>query len=130
MNKLILLLCLVFLQACSARGVKYAVKEADRQKAGRAEVVTQCKQNLKDYGTALEMYYTDNAKKYPTSGEQLCPKYFKELPQCPKGTDYKYEPREDAYLITCTGDHSDQKLEAGFPRYDAIEGLQVSAPTP
>ncbi len=45
--------------------------------------LTACKSNLKNFGTALEMYAYDHAGRYPSSATQLTPNYLKTLPKCP-----------------------------------------------
>lgn len=43
-----------------------------------------CKSNLKNIGTALEMYSTDWGGKYPATLEVLSPNYLKIIPECPR----------------------------------------------
>ena len=44
--------------------------------------LTQCKSNLKNIGTALEMYSTDYEGKYPSGLSSLVPNYLKAIPDC------------------------------------------------
>ena len=98
--------------------------------------ITACKSNLKNIGTACEMYSTDYAGKYPARMELLLPNYLKTLPECPAtGTmTYKMETGpnaayntasfEDYYFISCHGDnHSAIGLPPNYPQYDGIRGL-------
>ncbi len=59
-----------------------------------------CTNNLKNIGSAMEMYSTDFAGRYPkddpnrwyteeASLRQLTPNYLKTLPTCPEGGAYK-----------------------------------------
>jgi hypothetical protein len=67
-----------------------------------------CKSNLKNLGTALEMYSTDNAGHYPGSMAQLSPNYYKTIPTCPAaGKDtysesYKVGVNPDSYSFSCS----------------------------
>ncbi len=42
-----------------------------------------CKSNLKNIGTALEMYSSDHGGEYPPSLATLSPEYLKRIPECP-----------------------------------------------
>ena len=96
--------------------------------------VTACKSNLKNIGTALEMYSTDNGGRYPTSGAFTTALtdgangYLKKIPECPSaGTAtyaYTSASNPDAYTIWCSGtNHSAVNLAAGFPQFDSMQGL-------
>lgn len=98
--------------------------------------ITSCLSNLKNIGTACEMYSSDNAGKYPVRMELLLPNYLKTLPECPATgtTTYKLETGlnvgyntanfEDYYFISCHGDnHEAIGLPANYPQYDGIQGL-------
>ena len=98
--------------------------------------ITACKSNLKNIGTACEMYSSDNAGKYPARMELLLPNYLKTLPECPATgtTTYKLETGlnvgyntagfEDYYFISCHGDnHEAISLPPNYPQYDGIQGL-------
>jgi competence protein ComGC len=108
---------------------------------------TGCKSNLKNIGTAMEMYSTDWYGKYPTSLSQLTPNYLKTLPECPLTYEMTYraafgpgvgynkgmeledgtrmEPFTDYYLIWCEGTVHKERYETpeNFPQYDGIQGL-------
>ena len=96
---------------------------------------TACKSNLKNIGTAMEMYSTDWSGKYPATLELLTPNYLKTIPECPAAGVVSYKLSigssvstndrgyEDFYLIECEGrNHPD--AEADYPRYDGATGLQ------
>ncbi len=99
--------------------------------------LTICKSNLKNIGTALEMYSTDYSGHYPRNLGLLVPNYLKALPVCPTAGYVTYraefgpsapgnekEPFEDYYLVECTGaNHLDYQVPADYPKYNGIEGL-------
>lgn len=95
-----------------------------------------CKSNLKNIGTALEMYSTDWSGKYPTAMAQLTPNYLRVLLECPSagsmtyqlhtgtGAAYNTKGYEDYYFVSCSDtNHSAIGLNAGYPQYDSISGL-------
>ena len=101
--------------------------------------ISACKSNLKNLGTAFEMYSTDWSGKYPPIGrerELLAPNYLKTIPECPSsGTDsytissdpsgpYNTEGFTDYYYIQCTTAHHEAAGGVkNFPQYDGITGL-------
>jgi hypothetical protein len=67
-----------------------------------------CKSNLKNLGTAVEMYADDWNGEYPRSLGLLTPNYIKIIPECPEvgSVTYSYERnrRMRGYQdIICTG---------------------------
>jgi competence protein ComGC len=52
--------------------------------------LTACKSNLKNIGTALEMYSTDWGARYPPSVALLTPNYLKTMPICPDASEDTY----------------------------------------
>lgn len=42
-----------------------------------------CQENLKNLGTALEMYSTDHCGHYPDKMKSVIPDYIKSIPKCP-----------------------------------------------
>ncbi len=102
--------------------------------------LTACKSNLKNLGTAMEMYSTDWSGHYPVDGGPmmtlLTPKYLKALPECPAAGSNTYraefgpniaynEPSfADYYFIECsTSNHTVVSVPANYPQYDGISGL-------
>lgn len=102
--------------------------------------LTACKSNLKNLGTAMEMYSTDWSGKYPPEADKvaqyLTPNYLKTIPVCPSaGTvTYTFElgPKargnssgfEDFYFIQCQGEnHKAHELPPNYPQYDGVQGL-------
>ena len=70
-----------------------------------------CKSNLKNIGTALEIYSTDNYGRYPRELKDLIPDYIYEIPLCPAAEDQKslivlgiciYRYKETTYSYVCS----------------------------
>lgn len=92
--------------------------------------VAACKSNLKNMGTALEMYGTDNAGHYPTRLSQLTPNYLVTIPTCPAaGSDtyaasFESAQNPDAYTVFCAGKHHEAVgYPANHPCYTSTGGL-------
>ena len=98
--------------------------------------LTACKSNLKNIGTAMEMYSTDWSGRYPRNLNILTPNYLKTIPECPHAGRQTYRPDfgpsapfntegfQDYYYIECTGrNHEDRDVPADYPKYDGISGL-------
>lgn len=103
----------------------------DRALAKNRQV--QCKANLKDLATALEMWSSDNGGKYPDSLAELPEgRYMKAVPTCPgceTGGEYHYErlPTEkyDEFRVNCVGErHKLTDTPPDYPRYTSWEGLR------
>ncbi len=105
--------------------------------------LTACKSNLKNIGTALEMYSTDWSGKYPDGDVgDLTPNYLKTIPTCPAaGSDtysdayesgdvqYNEDTYQDYYYIACgTGNHEAVSVTGDFPAYDGLRGLYERDP--
>lgn len=91
---------------------------------------TACKSNLKNIGTALEMYSTDNGGRYPTQLSKLTPDYLRTMPTCPSaGQDtysasYEVRIQPDGYTVMCQGAHHEKAgLGPNFPQYTSERGL-------
>ncbi len=96
--------------------------------------LTACKSNLKNIGTALEMYSTDWSGRYILNGAfqaNLTPNYLKTIPTCPSaGSDtytnvYTSASIPDAYTIWCSGtNHTGASItQPNYPQYTAVQGL-------
>lgn len=99
--------------------------------------VTSCKSNLKNIGTACEMYATDNGGRYPKTLDALLDPgtasqpYLKQIPKCPsQGTStpytqsYKSDSNPDVYTVYCSGtNHTAAGCEADYPKFTATQGL-------
>jgi len=91
---------------------------------------TACKSNLKNIGTALEMYSTDNQGRFPPTLSLLTPNYLKSVPTCPSiGIDtysgaFVSSAHPDTYTIICRGhNHRGVGLLPDFPQYSSPQGL-------
>ena len=92
--------------------------------------LTACKSNEKNIATALEMYASDNAGRYPANLEQLTPDYLRRLPTCPAAQSdtysqtYEFSSAPDSYSFYCSGHHhSAAGARENRPAYNAMEGL-------
>lgn len=93
--------------------------------------LTSCKSNLKNIATALEMYSTDNAGRYPDSLERLTPQYLKALPSCPcaqrvtYSQGYRRHAQPDRFSVYCYGfNHETAGIQLpNYPRYYNEQGL-------
>ncbi len=83
-----------------------------------------CFSNLKNIGTAMEMYSSDNQGRYPRTLGALTPNYFKALPRCPaaKRITYQYTRTEipDCYTVWCQGSYHTPISKVNMPEYDAV----------
>jgi hypothetical protein len=98
--------------------------------------LTACKSNLKNIGTAAEMYSTDHDGEYPVSLDELVPKHLDKLPECPAAEKMSYEYStglnapyntmdfEQFYFVNCQGEnHTELRVGAGYPQYNGVDGL-------
>jgi hypothetical protein len=99
--------------------------------------LTACKSNLKNFGTALEMYSTDHGR-YPRRLAELTPDYLKTLPKCPSGKSYGADIGAGNYHVFCAGgwhgkgsaygthsaaSHREVMTARRSPAYGSVEGL-------
>jgi type II secretion system protein G len=93
--------------------------------------LTACQSNLKNMGTALEMYSTDNAGRYPDALSKLVSDYLKSVPTCPAaGSDtytsgYTNATAPDNCTMYCGANvHKSAGIAtANYPQYTASGGL-------
>jgi prepilin-type N-terminal cleavage/methylation domain-containing protein len=85
--------------------------------------LTACKSNLKNIGTAMEMYSTDNSGRYPSAMGSLTPNYLKVIPTCPsRGSDtytgsFTSTSNPDSYTIYCNGsNHAGASVSPNYPQ--------------
>ena len=102
--------------------------------------LTACKSNLKNIGTAFEMYSTDFSGMYPKSMDLLTPNYLKTIPECPSAGRVTYTMKttaayntagfQDYYFIKCEGgNHTAVSVPENYPQYDGIQGLIERPPS-
>lgn len=94
---------------------------------------TACKGNLKNLGTALEMWADDHADRYPSSLAQLTPAYLRSIPRCPDedvgcpaNSGYVLQSTASNYTVVCTGlKHTAAGVSSvNYPQYTCAEGLR------
>ncbi len=110
----------------SQRGGAVTVPKAQWEDAFLKEASTICMSNLKNIGTALEMYSTDFEGRYPTSSAPLAPDYLKEIPRCPANPDgysFQMASNPDLYTVVCGGHHHGKYNAEGYPQYNSVTGL-------
>ena len=98
-------------------------------KARKAGELSPCKSNLKNIGTACEMYSTDNQGRYPLTLNGIAPNYLKVIPVCPVAGRQTYVYRStsvpDLYTVVCSGlYHSGPGITSpNYPEYTSVQGL-------
>ncbi|MGV8122185.1 MAG: protein kinase [Candidatus Xenobiia bacterium LiM19] len=97
-------------------------------RARASGVLTGCKSHLKNIGTAMEMYSSDNKGRYPRSLAAITPNYLRTLPTCPDAGRmsfrYVFTTEPDIYTVWCHGANHTPKTSINMPEYDSIEGLR------
>lgn len=87
-----------------------------------------CKSNLKNIGTAMEMYSSDHKGLYPRNLAEITPHYLKTLPTCPDGRRMSYSyisgNKRDIYTVWCNGNYHIRSSRINMPQYDSLEGLR------
>jgi hypothetical protein len=94
--------------------------------------LTMCKANLKNVGTALEMYATDWDGNYPTTLGLLTPNYLKTVPTCAEAwdQDYDYTPyfSKEFYSFECQA-HRGVPSEACRNKLRRLRALATAKPS-
>jgi hypothetical protein len=116
------LLAILTLVAFTVRYLHY--RDPQRQ-------LTECKSNLRNLGTAMEMYSTDWSGHYPDRLRKLVPNYLHVLPTCPAVEAMTYQMEygpeashneggfHDYYYLYCAGqNHSRVGIPENIPAYD------------
>lgn len=92
--------------------------------------LTACRSNLRNIGTALEMYSTDALGRFPTQLSRVAPNYLQAIPTCPSAGVDTYSPSyesattPDVYTVYCKGAHHEAAgMPADFPLYTSTQGL-------
>ncbi|MBS2037002.1 hypothetical protein JST97_18575 [bacterium] len=90
--------------------------------------VQRCSQNLKNIATALEMWSTDHAGRYPKELADLKQgNYLRDIPRCLDRDPYSYQTgaHPDWFLLHCHGsNHKRDGSPANFPQYHSNKGLR------
>ncbi|MEQ8222939.1 MAG: tetratricopeptide repeat protein [Candidatus Eremiobacterota bacterium] len=91
---------------------------------------SECIENLKKIGIALEMYAVENSNMYPKNLQILCENcYFKTLPQCPLSKiDYIYDRSSNCkdFSICCPNTHTSYENAIGYwPQYSPGLGIKL-----
>jgi hypothetical protein len=88
---------------------------------------TACNSNLKNIGTACEMYSSDNCGHYPPALSNLTPRYLQTLPTCHAAGHMTYAyvsgTRSDTYTIWCKGSPHVPMVSQDYPQYNSIHGI-------
>ncbi len=91
--------------------------------------LTACTSNLRNIGTALEMYNVDFKGRYPAALSDLTPQYLKTIPECPTAGSDSYSDGftsnalPDRYIVFCEGSFHAGFTGTNYPMYTAAEGL-------
>lgn len=112
-----------------------------RPRPNHGNMLTACKSNLKNLGTACEMYSTDYEGKYPSRLDSLTPNYLKTIPSCPSAGKVTYRAQfgpsapmnsshyQDYYYLECYGEnHKKMHITGDYPAYNGVQGLIERAP--
>ena len=90
-----------------------------------------CKSNLKNLGTACELWSRNNKGRYHDSLSQLTPNYLETIPVCPSAGKDTYsssysstEYRGDVYVVYCEGsNHRAAGIKDNYPLFSSVQGL-------
>ncbi|MFP4497386.1 MAG: hypothetical protein ACLFQV_04175 [Vulcanimicrobiota bacterium] len=95
----------------------------------------ECKTNLINIGTAVEMYHA-RYNKYPQELKEISPDFITSIPSCPvaktntysSGYIYRNNPQdeESAFTVYCNGHyHQKARIPAGYPQFSSKNGIQT-----
>ncbi len=96
---------------------------------------TQCQCNIKNLGTALDMYAGNNDGDYPAKLGKLTPEYLRVIPTCAQAWKDTYtdgyvvyndlkDPENNRYTLYCCGKyHKHVCAPRNYPQYRSKEGL-------
>ncbi len=110
---------------------------------------TACEYNLKNIGTGLEMYFSDNNGYYPATLSKIAPDYLKEVPGCQKtghftgiplypyslllgkwvnckdtySSGYLVNMNTQTYTVNCSGTNHVPGTAPNYPEYTSNAGL-------
>lgn len=107
-----------------------AKREFERTPRG---ALTSCQANLREIGTALEIWAVDHQGRYPSGTGDLVPIYLQTIPTCPAAGHDTYSASlessgrkgpPDRYAICCQGQyHAAAGVPANRPAYTSDKGL-------
>jgi hypothetical protein len=113
-------------------GVSFAAACTQAPPPPPLDALQTCEENLKNIGTAMEMYSTDNLGRFPTVLSLLAPNYLKRLPTCPAAhadtysAGFQSASNPDAYTISCSGHHHGSRgIGPNSPSYTSTQGLLI-----
>lgn len=96
---------------------------------------TACKSNLKNIGTACEMWAEDHGGRFPERLDLLVPDYLRYIPECPAAARDTYSETYSVsrgghfYGVCCAGyNHGSIGLKPNQPGYNSVLGLSDPAP--
>jgi hypothetical protein len=117
-----LVLVTVVVTICCSQGV------SSRSTHGEA---SQCKANLRNIATALEMYATDNNGEYPLLLSYLSPHYLAYTPTCPTLSIDTYScgysiTQGKEFYVCCIGKNHPEYLD-NMPAYSSKQGAIETA---
>ena len=117
------LLLLVLVSAALGIGASLVLPHYVRD-AGAGKL-SGCSSNLKNIGTALEMYRKDHGGRFPETLGLLAPHYLREIPACPGAGRDTYSESYRAgltdFTLLCQGHDN----PSDFPRYSSTRGLEL-----
>lgn len=89
------------------------------------ELAKLSKHHIEGIATQVEMYAKDNAGKFPSTIDELFPKYLRRHPQDPiTGKNYLYKPLADGYIIS---NPNPERYGLKMFQYSSTRGMQVEA---
>lgn len=118
-------LLLVILIVLSAFG--YFIIYPNYLRARRSGMHTECCDNLKNIGMALDEYAKQHNGRYPDVLSRLTPVYLKTIPQCPAAKkityEYMHSSKPEVYTVYCHGDFHSPDSNYNYPQYSSIHGF-------
>lgn len=97
------------------------------QNGRQSAILNACRSNLKNIGTALEIYGRDNGGHYPPSLSVIVPMYMKSLPTCPGAGRATYSIIVSAqctdFTVICSGNSHSWYLAPDSPCYSLRNGV-------
>lgn len=97
------------------------------------QLLNACELNLKQMGTALQMYAGDAKGAYPTALGGLTPKYLTAIPTCPVAQKDTYTggyaTAGSVFTVVCAGEyHTSAQVGPNFPQYTTPRTADSATP--